>query len=479
MAGRAHPIAIVVWSSVVFASVGCAVSVIGPTLLDLAGRLTVEIDVVALVFPVRAIGAFIGTATSGFVLDRFQRYSYTMIAAILLLGAAGAQSVLLKACQKLKRLSTYVMFLHFCFALGATIAPLWAGFLVTQGSLNGLNVSWPGVNSSTLWNGKDCTNMTLNTHPSRSNESTGSSPSANITCHEGEMPESSALFGWAYWLSAPLFLTAMAAFLYYSIKLELPIHRMTLREYDIITKASPEPSQETEERPQVYFLATQPLKFKVAFFALTSLLAYLSIAIEACVTNYLFTYAVQGAHFAKERAANLNFTYWGVFAMFRLLAVLLSFLKIPSATLIIFNLSGGLLTSLMMSFFSDNHTVIWCGTVLLGVCTSSTFPSIVAWLAQQTEMSGKVSALLICPLTLADMSVPLTIAVLMTRVSPRSFIYFTAADYALALLCSVMLFYFTWARKHCARRGSKSPLNLCLSPLASAPSTQRICPHPP
>ena len=153
--------------------------------------------------------------------------------------------------------------------------------------------------------------------------------------------------------------------------------------------------------------------------------------------------------------------------------------------MIIFNLSGGLLTSLMMALFSDNHTVIWCGTVLLGVCTSSTFPSIVAWLAQQTEMSGKMSALLICPLTLANMSVPLTIVVLMTKVSPRSFVYFTAANQALALLCSVMLFYFTRARKHCARRDSspvvQSPRKLCLRPLASAPSTQRspLCPHPP
>ena len=369
----------------------------------------------------------------------------------------GAQSVLLKACQKLKRLPSYVMFLHFSYALGATIAPLWAGLLVSKGSSSGFNISCSEIGGLAHQNSSG--NMDRTNAPCSVIASNSSVPIIDIT-YVDEIPEASLLFGWAYWLCAPIFLTALAAFLYFSITYELKrCHRTCgdspsrTRGYDIIVpdNTHPEPSLQsvTREGHKMHSLSNQHLITKIIFFVLTSLLTYFSVAVEACVTNYLFTYAVQGAHFTKERAANLNSLFWGMYATFRLLAVFLSLLKTPSSVLIMFNLSGGLLTSLAVALFPNQPIVTWFGTALIGVCMSSTFPSIVAWLAQQTEVTGKVSALLVCSSTLADMTVPVTIATLMARITPLSFIYFVATDYGIAILLAIVLFSFTWAMKGC------------------------------
>ena len=335
--------------------------------------------------------------------------------------------MLLKACQKLKRLPSYVMFLHFSYAVGATIAPLWAGLLVSKDSPMNFNASYQlDVNATSF---------------------PGNSSTEKNTTGDGVMTEPSLLFGWAYWLCAPIFLTGLAAFLYYSIRYELSGCNRT-RGYERIADG-PELclQQMSTTAPTTYFLTSQPRVFKVVFFTLVSLLTYFSIALEACFTNYLFSYAVHSGLFSKKSAATLNSVFWASYATFRLLAVFLSLLKVPSPALIMFNLAGGLLTSLGVAIFPEEPITMWCGAAVLGACMSSTFPSIVAWLSQQTEVSGKTSALLLCSSTLADMTVPITIATLMTRTTPLAFLYFTVADYGIAITLAVTLFSFTLVRK--------------------------------
>ena len=55
----------------------------GPTLLDLAKHLSVGVGSLAIMFAVRAIGSAVGSVGSGVILDKMERFSYTLIAIII------------------------------------------------------------------------------------------------------------------------------------------------------------------------------------------------------------------------------------------------------------------------------------------------------------------------------------------------------------------------------------------------------------
>ncbi|KAL5515101.1 hypothetical protein EMCRGX_G000223 [Ephydatia muelleri] len=474
----AHPIAITAWTSVVFAAIGCAIAVVGPTLLDLAGQLSVDNDVLASIFPVRAVGGFIGTAASGFVFDRFQGRSYMILTTFILLTVIvvsliplsihtamlgvvmfffgfcmqgfvinGAQSILLKATQRLRRSSSYILFLHFSYAVGATLSPLWARFFVSKETLQTpSNLTCADALLLPLTTDNPVCSLALNATCPHNSSNVSLSDLEKYLCVSS--PHPSLLFGWAYWLCVPIFLTALGAFVYYWIKYEPIGCRRTCSEFPsrgqegLSTTSVPHKQTGT-----AYFLSSQPLHIKIIFFLLLSLFCYIYTGIEAFFTNYLFTFSVESGTFAKDTAAILNSLFWATFAVFRFIAILLALMKFPTALQIVANISGGLITSIILAIFPREAGVVWGAAALIGVCMSSTFPSIVAWLAQQTEMNGKVSALLICMGTLADMTMPLTVATLMTRVTPLSFVYFTVVEYAASLSLVAILFVFTWSRK--------------------------------
>ena len=62
---------------------GASLVVIGPTLLDLAHHVSVDVGTVSLMFICRAVGSLIGVATTGVILDKLSGYLYTTIFIIL------------------------------------------------------------------------------------------------------------------------------------------------------------------------------------------------------------------------------------------------------------------------------------------------------------------------------------------------------------------------------------------------------------
>ncbi len=61
---------------------GAALLVFGPTLLDFAEHLGVGIDVLAVIFTCRAIGGAVGSVISGIIMDKLQRFSFTILCVI-------------------------------------------------------------------------------------------------------------------------------------------------------------------------------------------------------------------------------------------------------------------------------------------------------------------------------------------------------------------------------------------------------------
>ena len=134
-----------------FFCLGLLLSMLGPTLLDLAEILHAPISTMAFVFTARSLGYLLGSVVGGLVFDR-TAYSVTLIGLAVLLASCSAflvpimptvaalasvvsfqglcmgfldtgGNVLLVRCWH-EGCGPYLQGLHFCFGLGAFVSPL-------------------------------------------------------------------------------------------------------------------------------------------------------------------------------------------------------------------------------------------------------------------------------------------------------------------------------------------------------------------
>jgi hypothetical protein len=58
--------------------------VFGPTLLDIADHLSVDVGVLSAMFACRAVGGVIGSVASGVIIDKYYSLSYTILSIIII-----------------------------------------------------------------------------------------------------------------------------------------------------------------------------------------------------------------------------------------------------------------------------------------------------------------------------------------------------------------------------------------------------------
>ena len=70
---------------------GVSLVVFGPTLLDIAHHLSLSVGTLALMFIPRAIGTAFGNVGSGVILDKFEKWSFSIMSLVFLAGIASKQ----------------------------------------------------------------------------------------------------------------------------------------------------------------------------------------------------------------------------------------------------------------------------------------------------------------------------------------------------------------------------------------------------
>lgn len=56
----------------------------GPTLLDIADHLSIDVGVLSVMFTCRAVGGVIGSVASGVIIDKYYSLSYTILSIIII-----------------------------------------------------------------------------------------------------------------------------------------------------------------------------------------------------------------------------------------------------------------------------------------------------------------------------------------------------------------------------------------------------------
>ena len=263
---------------------------------------------------------------------------------------------------------------------------------------------------------------------------------SNISNHTMSLDDDAASrFGWAYWISASLFVFPLLMFIYFTV-------------VNGDSKANEDRCEEDEHGEENIGKNTNNLKtYKYPALIILFLFMLCYIGSEVSYGSLLFTYAVEGKlQFDKQEAANVTAVFWGMFAFTRLFSVSLALLQVKTTTMISLNMSGSVLAVMIFINFPHNHIAIWIVSALFGASFASIYPTTMIWLSEHLPITGKATSVVVAGGNLGDILVPSAIAALVGNVNTDSFVYSIVSLIVTSTVLIAVLFIMTaiYQRRH-------------------------------
>lgn len=124
--------------------------------------------------------------------------------------------------------------------------------------------------------------------------------------------------------------------------------------------------------------------------AIMALCFVLYVGAEVGYGNWIYTYAFKLELGTKITSAYLTSAFWGFFTLGRLLAIWLS-TRLRPITILILDFSGCLASLGMILLFRDSTTILWVGSILLGISMASIFPTFLTLSEERMHVTGTMA----------------------------------------------------------------------------------------
>ncbi|KAL5515102.1 hypothetical protein EMCRGX_G000224 [Ephydatia muelleri] len=435
---------------VVTAHIGLMETLIGPTLLDRANYIGSTLTEIASIFFLRGAGYVVGGAVMGTLGDQFNQHTYLLLCVALLwsivmgvaqalsytfvmvcimtfiyeMGSAGIDNGVHKVILKVwdKRAGPYLQLIDFSYALGAFIAPLLAQpFLIQQQGSNATNVTCTSHDPA---NGSRCDAECWLGTCSQSNTTQQYYVILNETDWSLQLPPFPR-FAWAYVIAVLPWLCALIPFAIISIRTD---------DFSVISSChSPsmaKVSGHTQHKSKCCFPRSpkdshacrgglgKGVGRTVVIYSIAFLLISIYYGLSFAYGGLVFTFAVETLHFSKVEATNLNSLFYGTFAAGGVVSIILVLINVPLGVIMVLNVAGSLVNTLMMVVFPSNIPIIWLGTGGLGASMASIYSTTFAWLAKHVLVNGMGTAVMIAAISIADMVHAAVLGILMEHTTP-------------------------------------------------------------
>ncbi|MCJ8749831.1 hypothetical protein PDJAM_G00192240 [Pangasius djambal] len=381
-----------------FLGLGMCISVLGPTLEDLATNVNKNISNISYIFAGRATGYITGSLLGGILFDLINPHLLLGFAMLMtafgmfatpfckkalilaaLISSVGVSMGILDTGGNVLILNTWgdqagphMQALHFSFALGAFVSPIIAKLLFGHES-----------------------------DRSASQTTASNATSAPLAFFHGKGSALTSM--WAY--------VVIGAFILFVSLLFFILHS---RSSTSSNKASSAP-----EKPPFFAKCHRALIF------LLSLFFFFYVGAEVAYGSFIFTYAKEYARLEEPQAAELNSLFWGSFAACRGAAIFFAACVYPG-TLILFSLVGSVIASVSLVLFNQHHVMLWIGTAIYGASMAATFPSGISWVEQYTTVSGKSAAAFVVGAALGEMVLPASLGFLLGRIPHQPLLMYLA-----------------------------------------------------
>ena len=160
------------------------------------------------------------------------------------------------------------------------------------------------------------------------------------------------------------------------------------------------------------------------------------VGAEAGYGNWIYTYAFK-SNLGTEITANyLTSAFWGFFTVGRLLGILISTRAKP-LTILTVDFIGCLVSVGLILLFQDSATILWIGSILLGISLASIFPTFLTLAEERMHVTGSMTGWFLVGAGLGGMLVPWLIGQAFTQIGPGSMIAIVLASVALNVVALV------------------------------------------
>ncbi|KAL2081948.1 hypothetical protein ACEWY4_021766 [Coilia grayii] len=193
----------------------------------------------------------------------------------------------------------------------------------------------------------------------------------------------------------------------------------------------------SRDRPQSASGELLAAKHHTALVCLLAIFFFWYVGAEVAYGSFIFTYAKDYAHMSQAQAAGLNSLFWGSFATTRGLAIFFAACMHPG-TMILLSLVGCTLSSLLLTLFSRSEPALWSCTALYGASMATVFPSGLSWLEQYTAVTGRSAAVFVVGAALGEMVLPATLGFLLGRPALQSYPLVMLLALATATISSIL-----------------------------------------
>jgi len=358
-----------------FILLGLTISAEGPTLLQLADHTSSTLDKISLIFLVGSFGYLTGSYISGLIYDRIPGHQF-MAGILIMLGIVIA-----------------------LVPVATTLLALLAIILILGLAKGALDV---GCNTLLLWVHNEKVGPFMNGLHACFGVGAAIAPlivTAVLT--------STKDIYWVYW-SFAIAAIPIAVFVW---SLPSPPARITPEEH----KATP--------------LPIIPVAVMVMCF-----LFY--VGAEAGYGNWITTYALKRNLGTEVTARVLTSAFWGFFTAGRFLGVLIS-TRAKSMTILIMDFIGCLISVGLILLFQDSATVLWIGSILLGISLASIFPTFLSLAEERMHVTGAMTGWFLVGGGIGGMILPWLIGQAFVKVGPGSMIMIVLVSIILNVLALI------------------------------------------
>jgi len=183
-------------------------------------------------------------------------------------------------------------------------------------------------------------------------------------------------------------------------------------------------------------------KGKSILVLIISIFFFAFVGVEIGFGDWLSTYSIQSGLTDNKTAILLTSVYWGSFTAGRVVSIPMA-LKYKPKQILFMDVIGGIIAMVLLYFFPGSITILWIGSILLGLSLAAIFPTILTYAESLMTMTGKLTSIFYISGSIGSIVLPWIIGRLIEVAGPILIIQALTATMFLAVISFSVLMYIT------------------------------------
>ena len=176
--------------------------------------------------------------------------------------------------------------------------------------------------------------------------------------------------------------------------------------------------------------------FPILPIALMVLCFVLYVGMEVGFGNWLYAYAFKLGLGTEITANYLTSAFWGAFTAGRLFGIWVS-TRLRPITILAIDFAGCLISIVLIWLFPSSATILWIGSILLGISFASIFPTFLTLSEERMHVTGTITGWFLVGGSIGGMTIPLLIGQAFEKIGAGSMISIVLASTVLNALALV------------------------------------------